>query len=123
MPDDLERIHREALRLINELQGYIGKALNEILKDATDPAAMINILKGMGLDAASLSGLVSQQPAFNPYRLLNLDSSASDEAVKRRYRELVHRLHPDTSGTEGTGVLFQMVTEAYETIKRERRWQ
>ena len=123
MPDDLEQIHWEALRLINELQGYIGKALNEILKDAMDPAAMINILKGMGLDATSLSGLVSQQLAFNPYRLLDLDSSASDEAVKRRYRTLVHRLHPDTSGTEGTGVLFQMVTKAYETIKRERRWQ
>ena len=43
--------------------------------------------------------------------------------MKKRYRELLRKLHPDTSGTPGTGFLLQMVMAAYEMIKRERGWQ
>ena len=43
--------------------------------------------------------------------------------MKKRYRELLRKLHPDTSGTPGTSFLLQMVMAAYEMIKRERGWQ
>jgi curved DNA-binding protein CbpA len=35
--------------------------------------------------------------------------AARDEEVKARYRELVRKLHPDTSSVEGTAFFFQMV--------------
>jgi hypothetical protein len=35
------------------------------------------------------------QAAFDPYQVLGLDQSASDEEVKKRYRELLFKLHPD----------------------------
>jgi len=63
------------------------------------------------------------QSGLDPYRILGLDRSASDEEIKKRYRELLHKLHPDTAGVEGTGFLLQMVLTAYETIKRERGWE
>ena len=39
---------------------------------------------------------------------------------ERRYRELLHKLHPDTAGVKGTGFLLQMVLAAYKIIKKER---
>ncbi len=64
-----------------------------------------------------------QQIGIEPYRVLGLDKSATDDQVKRRYRELVVKLHPDTAGVEGTGFLLQVVVAAYQQIAKERRWQ
>jgi len=61
-----------------------------------------------------------EQTAVDPYRILGLDRSASDEEVKKRYRALAHKLHPDTSGEKGTECFFHMVQAAYELIRRER---
>ena len=54
---------------------------------------------------------------------MGLDKSASEEEVKKRYRELLRKLHPDTAGVEGTAFLLQMVLAAYEMIRQERGWQ
>jgi DnaJ-class molecular chaperone len=81
------------------------------------------MMKGMGIDPSQLSGMMGRMPGFDPYIVLGLDKSASDEEVKRRYRELLRKLHPDTAGTPGTEFLFQMVLTAFEMIKRERGWQ
>jgi len=54
--------------------------------------------------------------------VLGLDKSATDEDIKKRYHELLKKLHPDTAGVEGTSFLLQMVMAAYEIIKRERGW-
>jgi len=55
--------------------------------------------------------------------VLGLDKTAGDDEIKKRYRELLRKLHPDTSGTPGTSFLLQMVIAAFEIIKRERGWQ
>jgi len=59
---------------------------------------------------------------FHTYQALGLERSASDEEIKKRYRILLHKLHPDTAGVEGTAFLLQMVLVAYEMIKEERGW-
>jgi len=53
------------------------------------------------------------------YHILGLEKSASDEEIKKRYRDLAKRLHPDVAGKE-TEHLFKLVQAAYEQIKRER---
>ena len=63
-----------------------------------------------------------QQSGIEPYRVLGLDKSDADDQVKRRYREMAVRLHPDTAGVKGTEFLFQLVTAAYQQISRERGW-
>jgi len=67
--------------------------------------------------------MVGQQSGLDPNRILGLDKSASDDDVKKRYHALHRKLHPNTSRTPGTSFLFQMVMVAFETVKRERRWQ
>lgn len=62
----------------------------------------------------------NRQTGIEPYRVFGLDKTATDDQVKRRYRELVVRLHPDTAGVKGTEFLFQLVTAAYQQISKER---
>jgi DnaJ-class molecular chaperone len=84
---------------------------------------LAGLLKSLGIDTAQLRGMVSNPALSDPYRVLGLDKSASDEEVKTRFRELLRKLHPDTSGIEGTAFLLQLVIAAYEMIRIERGWQ
>lgn len=84
---------------------------------------LAGLLKSLGIEASQLQGMASGQTTFDPYRLLGLDKTASDEEVKKRYHELLRKLHPDTAGVEGTAFLLQMVLGAYEMIKQERAWE
>jgi len=92
------------------MQGWINDQLTELTKM-------------LGINLSQLQGMANRPPAFDPYQVLGLDRSASDEEVKKRYRELLFKLHPDTSDVEGTAFLLQMVLSAYEMIKEERGWR
>jgi len=64
-----------------------------------------------------------RQAAVDPYRVIGLDKTAADDQIKKRYRELMVKLHPDTAGVKGTEFLFQLVMAAYQQIARERGWR
>lgn len=113
---------RISQRWLEAVQEELGRWVEQMTRETFNPAAMMSFIRSLGLDASQLSGLVGQRGGFDPYRVLGLDRSAADEEVKRRYRELIHRLHPDKSGTQATGFLFQVVKAAYEAIKMERGW-
>ena len=119
MEERLARIQRLMASLMEELLG----AMNDMLGGVFDPATIMQLMRNYGIDVSQLSSMVSQQPGFDPYRVLGMDKTAGDDEIKKRYRELLRKLHPDTSGTPGTSFLLQMVMAAYEMIKRERRWQ
>jgi len=104
--------------ITEELQGFI----DDLAKDALDPRKLMRFIRGMGIDVSQLTGVMGQQPSFDPYQVLGLDKSASDEEIKKRYHELLRRLHPDTAGMEGTSFLLNMVLASYELIKKERGW-
>ena len=109
--DRTTRMYQRIFAVIQEeMQGWMNDRL-------------AGLLKSLGIEASQLQGMASGQATFNPYRLMGLDKSASEEEVKKRYRELLRKLHPDTAGVEGTAFLLQMVLAAYEMIKQERGWQ
>jgi len=118
-----ERIVRMQQRMLKavmeEMQGWV----NDLMRGMLDPSKIEGFMRSMGFDPSKLPGMMSQQPGFDPYQVLGLDKSATDDEVKRRYRELTFKLHPDQSGTPATTFLFQMVMAAFELIKRERGWQ
>ena len=51
----------------------------------------------------------------DPFKVLGLKRSASDEDIKTKYRELILIHHPDKSG--GDHEEFIRIQEAYETLK------
>lgn len=60
------------------------------------------------------------------YKILEIDPNASDQEVKKAYRKMANKYHPDKVSHLGedfqkaANQKFQKVNEAYEKIKKER---
>jgi len=127
MRNPMDKILAKGMQaMFKTIEEEMGKLMNQLLRDVINPEMIAEMLKkagGAGMDFSGLAGMVGQQPGVDPYKILGLDKSASDEEVKKRYHELLHKLHPDTAGVEGTEGVFQIVMAAYELIKMQRGWQ
>lgn len=62
----------------------------------------------------------------NAYKILEVDKSATDGEVKRAYREMAKRYHPDKlmdmdeAYRKGAQEKFNAVQDAYDTVRKER---
>ena len=60
----------------------------------------------------------------NPYEILEIHESATDEEVKKAYRELAKKYHPDNFKDNPLADLasdkMKAINEAYDTIQKER---
>lgn len=60
------------------------------------------------------------------YRILEIDKSATDDEVKKAYRKMAKKYHPDRVQTENEAIKkgaeekFKEVQKAYESIQKER---
>jgi DnaJ like chaperone protein len=60
------------------------------------------------------------------YEILGIEESASDEEVKKAYRQMAVRYHPDKVASlgeeyqKGAKEKFQRIQEAYDNIKKAR---
>ena len=60
----------------------------------------------------------------DPYKVLGLDHNASDEDVKRAYRALAKKYHPDLNpGDQEAARRMQEVNEAYDQIKNPEKYR
>jgi DnaJ-domain-containing protein 1 len=79
-----------------------------------------------GYSSSSYSSTSSSSAYSDPYKVLGLDSSATDEEVKKAYRRLAMKYHPDKVENMGEEVKksaeaqFRKINEAYEQIKTAR---
>jgi curved DNA-binding protein len=51
------------------------------------------------------------------YQILGVERGASEEDIKKSYRKLARKFHPDVSKEPNAKEKFQEVSEAYETLK------
>ncbi len=99
-----QRIHPEEIRLIDHIAVQMG--ISE---------ADRNSIKSMFVKSTDAA-----------YKILEIDPSAHDEEVKKAYRKIANKYHPDKVsylGEEFKEVAhekFQKVNEAYNVIKEER---
>ena len=89
------------------------------------------ISSGMGIAESDFQSIKAmfvkkENPSQNAYAILGVDPSASDEEVKKAYREMAKKNHPDLVSNLGEEVhqaaekKFQEINEAYELIKKQR---
>jgi curved DNA-binding protein len=56
------------------------------------------------------------------YKILGVDRKASEDEIKKAYRKLARKYHPDVSKEANAKERFQEVSEAYETLRdKEKR--
>jgi DnaJ-domain-containing protein 1 len=122
MQEDIVKLLREQERILGEMHSNVHRWMDELLRDAFNPERFLNYVATMGIDLSRISNLVGKGDGFDPYRVLELEKTATDEEVKKRYRELLVKLHPDTAGVRGTDFLLQIMIAAYQRIARERGW-
>ena len=82
----------------------------------------------IGLSKSEVDSIFAQfRPSNdNNYRILEITPDATDEEVKKAYRKMAIKYHPDKVATLGEDVQkaaeekFKAVNQAYEAICRER---
>ena len=92
------------MKQIYTMSGYLGISSKDF-----------NSIKAMFYDSTN-----------NAYKVLEIEKTVSDDAVKKAYRTMAKKYHPDRVGhlgkehQEGAEEKFRQVQEAYEHIQNER---
>ncbi len=90
----------------------------------------IELLAGyMGISAKDIESIRSMfvPQTDSAYKILEINRNATDEEVKKAYRKMANKYHPDKVSHLGedfqkaANEKFQKVNEAYEMIKQERK--
>jgi DnaJ like chaperone protein len=96
--------------------------------DLTELNAIASIAGYMGVSSKDFESIKSMFVAEvdSSYKILEIEKTATDEEVKKAYRKMAVKFHPDKVSHLGEDFQkqakekFQKVNEAYEKIKRER---
>ena len=73
---------------------------------------------GLGADKILLARARFFPEWESPWEVLGLEAGAPQAALRKAYRELSKRWHPDSSGSPGGSERFRRAKEAYETLSR-----
>ena len=68
----------------------------------------------------NFKGLLNQY-TLSPYRVLGIPPWSTDNAIKKKYKTLARKLHPDKNPSPNAKDEFQIVQKAYEEIKKTRK--
>ncbi|MBN2747450.1 MAG: TerB family tellurite resistance protein [Bacteroidales bacterium] len=113
------------LQLMHYLWG-IAAADNDI--DPNEIRLMDEISYHMGINQADFNSIKAMfiENTESAYQILEIDRTATNEEVKKAYREMAIKYHPDKVSHLGDDVKksaeekIKKVNEAYEKIKKER---
>ena len=116
--------HPKRMLLLKYLYG-IAKADGEVHPQEVDIIRFIAKYLGIS-DKDRLSIEQAYHKVSNPFKVLEINKTATDSEVKKAYRRLAVKFHPDKIGNLGKGPQkkakerFLQIQEAYEQIKKVR---
>ncbi len=117
--------HSQRLQIIHYLFG-ISKADGNV--DAAELQTIQTIADYLAINAADFNSLKAMyfRDVNSDYKILEIEQNAPDEEVKKAYRRMAVKFHPDKVAALGEEVQkaakekFQKVQQAYENIKKQR---
>ena len=98
------KVHPREVEIIEKIAGYLGIS---------------------AIDMGSIKAMFYEDTDA-AYRVLAIEASVSDDEVKKAYRKMANKYHPDKVAYLGedirkaAGEKFRKVKDAYETIKKDR---
>ena len=98
------KVHAREVEIIEKIAGYLGISAKDL-----------ESIKAMFYEDTGAA-----------YRILEIESSANDDEVKKAYRRMANKYHPDKVAYLGedirkaAGEKFRKVKDAYDAIKKER---
>ena len=117
--------HPSRLQLMHFLFG-IAKADGQVTEDEMRQIYTMSGYLGISnKDYESIKAMFYNS-TNNAYKVLEIEKSVSDDEVKKAYRRMAKKYHPDRVGhlgkehQEGAEAKFRQVQEAYEHIQKER---
>jgi DnaJ like chaperone protein len=117
--------HASRLQLIHFLFG-IAKADGHVTKtEVEEIKKMAGYLYINSYDFESIKAMFYNS-SDNAYKILEISKSATDDEVKKAYRKMAKKYHPDKlqglgkEHVKGAEEKFQSIQAAYESIKKER---
>ncbi len=113
------------LELLHLMLG-VAKADGQV--DASELNTIALISSYLGISSSDFDSIKSMfvEDVHSAYKILEVEPAASDEEVKKAYRKMAVKYHPDKVSHLGEDFQqkakekFQRVNEAYEKIKKER---
>ncbi len=117
--------HSQRLQIIHYLFG-ISKADGHVHE--LELQTIHTIANYLGVNAADFNSLKAMyfRDVNSDYKILEIESSVGDDEVKKAYRKMALKFHPDKVASLGEEVQkgakekFQKVLQAYENIKKQR---
>ncbi|MBQ8672930.1 MAG: TerB family tellurite resistance protein [Bacteroides sp.] len=117
--------YEQRLQLLSFLAG-IAKADGNVSPE--EVTALKEVARSMGLTDNEVNSMLNlgTNSIEAAYKVLEIGPSASDAEVKKAYRRLVLKHHPDTVDSLGEDIRkaaeekMKQITEAYDIIKKER---
>ena len=98
------KVHPREVEIIEKIAGYLGISAKDM-----------GSIKAMFYEDTEAA-----------YRVLEIEASVNDDEVKKAYRKMANKYHPDKVAYLGedirkaAGEKFRKVKDAYETIKKDR---
>ena len=113
------------LQLIHILFG-LSQADGDVHSDEVEVIKEISGLLGIsGVEYESIQGMFKED-LESAYNVLGVSSSSSDQEIKKAYRKMANKYHPDKIAQLGDDFKdiaqekFKSVSEAYQKIKKDR---
>ena len=112
-----------------QLLHYLFGIANSDSRISNEELSVINTISDyMGITNSDFQSVKAMfiKETDSAYKILGVDASASDEEVKKAYREMAKKNHPDLVSNLGDEVRqaaekkFQEINAAYEAIKKQR---
>ena len=111
-PGGIRRIHRPGTREMGRARA--GKPAPKSVTADLNSARRVLIYRGCTFSTGERT---SRMKYKDYYATLGVDKKASADEIKKAYRKLARKYHPDVSKEKDAKEKFQEVSEAYETLK------